>query len=150
MFGIPLTAKFDHGSIERMACRSSCPELSECVPYALSKTTNDWYNSQSRGKIGVWSMNIATIRWSYLILSAQCLKKMNALIDQAIKTAQRQLKEVHSRSSHDFGKRSCLWKAGSTFWDVRVSHLTAFSPHAVVLKLHEVRTVSAIVLTSSH
>ena len=37
MFGIPLTAKFDHGSIERMACRSSCPELSECVFYTLQK-----------------------------------------------------------------------------------------------------------------
>ena len=39
MFGIPLTAKFDHGLIKGMimACRSSCPELSECVSYALYK-----------------------------------------------------------------------------------------------------------------
>ena len=37
IFGIPLTAMFDHGSIERMACRSSCPELLECVSYALQK-----------------------------------------------------------------------------------------------------------------
>ena len=29
MFGIPLTSKLDHGSIESMVCRSSCPELSE-------------------------------------------------------------------------------------------------------------------------
>ena len=26
-----------HGSIKSMACRSSCPELSECVSYALHK-----------------------------------------------------------------------------------------------------------------
>ena len=37
MFGIPLTAKLDHSSIESMACRSSCLELSECVSYALHK-----------------------------------------------------------------------------------------------------------------
>jgi len=35
MFGIPLTAKLDHDSIKSMACCSSCPELSECVSYAL-------------------------------------------------------------------------------------------------------------------
>ena len=33
----PPTAKFDHGSVESMACRSSCPELSECVSHALHK-----------------------------------------------------------------------------------------------------------------
>ena len=37
MFGIPLTSKLDHGSIESMACRSNCPELSECVSYAFHK-----------------------------------------------------------------------------------------------------------------
>jgi len=37
MFGIPLTAKFDHGSIKRMACHSICPDLSKCVSYALHK-----------------------------------------------------------------------------------------------------------------
>ena len=37
MFGIPQTAKLDDGSIKSMACRSSCPELSECVSYALHK-----------------------------------------------------------------------------------------------------------------
>jgi len=29
--------KFHHGSIESIACRSSCPELSECIFYALHK-----------------------------------------------------------------------------------------------------------------
>jgi len=38
MFGIPLTAKFDHGSIKRMVCHSSCPELAECVSYTLDIT----------------------------------------------------------------------------------------------------------------
>ena len=37
MLGIPLTARSDHGSIKSMACLSSCPELSECVSYALHK-----------------------------------------------------------------------------------------------------------------
>ena len=37
MFGIPLTAKLDDGSIKSTACHSSCPELSECVSYALHK-----------------------------------------------------------------------------------------------------------------
>jgi len=35
MLGVPLTAKLDHGSINSMACISSCPELSECVSYAF-------------------------------------------------------------------------------------------------------------------
>jgi len=35
MFRIPLPAKLDHGSIKSTVCRSSCPELSECVSYAL-------------------------------------------------------------------------------------------------------------------
>ena len=43
MFGIPLTAKFDHGSIKRMACRS---ELSMCL-LRSSKATDDLYNSQA-------------------------------------------------------------------------------------------------------
>ena len=37
MFGVPLTAKFDRGSIESIVCCSSCPEFSECVSYALHK-----------------------------------------------------------------------------------------------------------------
>ena len=37
MFGIPLTTKFNHSSIKRMACCSSCPELLKCVSYALQK-----------------------------------------------------------------------------------------------------------------
>ena len=37
MFGIPLTTKLDDVFIKSTACRSSCPELSECVPYALHK-----------------------------------------------------------------------------------------------------------------
>jgi len=35
MLGVPLTAKLDHSSINSMACLSSCPELLECVSYAL-------------------------------------------------------------------------------------------------------------------
>ena len=37
MLGIPLTAKLDDDSIKSTACHSSCPELSECVSYALHK-----------------------------------------------------------------------------------------------------------------
>ena len=37
MFGFPLTANLDHSSIKSTASRSSCPELSECVSYALHK-----------------------------------------------------------------------------------------------------------------
>jgi len=37
MFGITLTARLDDGSIKSTACRSSCPELLECVTYALHK-----------------------------------------------------------------------------------------------------------------
>ena len=37
MFRVPLTAKLDHGLIKSMACCSCCPELSECVSYALHK-----------------------------------------------------------------------------------------------------------------
>ena len=48
MFGIPLTAKLDRDSIKSMACHSSCPELSECVSYALHKLQMNDINSQSR------------------------------------------------------------------------------------------------------
>jgi len=37
MFGVPLTAKFDHGSNKSMVYCSGCPELSECVCYTLHK-----------------------------------------------------------------------------------------------------------------
>jgi len=38
MFGIPPTAKLGHGSIKSVVCHSSCPELSECVSYALHES----------------------------------------------------------------------------------------------------------------
>jgi len=36
MFGIPLTTRLDNVLIKSTACRR-CPELLECVPYALHK-----------------------------------------------------------------------------------------------------------------